>query len=118
MGMTGIVTSWMVSLVAASMKIVQTYPSTLPITEAMIGTGPVRICFRPLEQQATKAAFLGAGIIRRIKFLFGHRHSPVKNGAGLMKQSGSVQMKRNDAPAAMENRLGTNAHLPVYLSSI
>lgn len=34
-----------------------------------------------------------------------------------MKQSGSVQMKRNDAPAAMENRLGTNAHLPVYLSS-
>lgn len=24
-----------------------------------------------------------------------------------MKQSGSVQMKRNDVPAAMENRLGT-----------
>lgn len=36
MGMTGIATSWRVSLVAASMKIVQTYPSTLPITEAMI----------------------------------------------------------------------------------
>jgi hypothetical protein len=71
-----------------------------------------------LEQQATKAAFFGAGIIRRIKFLFGHRHSPVKNGAGLMKQSGSVQMKKNGVPAAMENRLGTNAHLPVYLSSI
>lgn len=35
-----------------------------------------------------------------------------------MKQSGSVQMKRNDVHAAMENRLGTNAHLPVYLSSI
>ena len=84
----------------------------------LVGTGPVRICFRPLEQQATKAAFFGAGIIRRIKFLFGHRHSPVKNEAGLMKQFGSVQMKRNDAPAAMENRLGTNAHLPVYLSSI
>ena len=49
---------------------------------------------------------------------YDNRHSPVKNGAGLMKQSGSVQMKRNDAPAAMENRLGTNAHLPVYLSSI
>jgi len=48
----------------------------------------IRICFRPLEQQATKASFFGAGIIRRIKFLFGHRHSPVKNGAGLMKQSG------------------------------
>ena len=30
-----------------------------------------------------------------------------------MKQSGSVQMKRNDVPAAMENRLGTNAHLPI-----
>jgi hypothetical protein len=71
-----------------------------------------------LEQQATKAAFFGAGIIRRIKFLFGHRHSPVKNEAGLMKQSGSVQMKKNGVPAAMENRLGTNAHLPVYLSSI
>ena len=36
MGMTGIATSWRVSLVAASMKIVQTYPSTLPITEAII----------------------------------------------------------------------------------
>lgn len=59
-----------------------------------VGTGPVRICFRPLEQQATKAAFFGAAIIRRIKFLFGHRHSPVKNEAGLMKQSGSVQMKK------------------------
>ena len=35
-----------------------------------------------------------------------------------MKQSGSVQMKKNDVPAAMENRLGTNDHLPVYLSSI
>ncbi len=35
-----------------------------------------------------------------------------------MKQLGSVQMKRNDVPTAMENRLGTNAHLPVYLSSI
>lgn len=34
-----------------------------------------------------------------------------------MKQSGSVQMKKNGVPAAMENRLGTNAHLPVYLSS-
>lgn len=35
-----------------------------------------------------------------------------------MKQLGSVQMKRNDVPAAMENRVGTNAHLPMYLSSI
>ena len=34
-----------------------------------------------------------------------------------MKQLGSVQMKRNDVPTAMENRLGTNAHLPMYLSS-
>ena len=33
-----------------------------------------------------------------------------------MKQLGSVQMKRNDVPTAMENRLGTNAHLPMYLS--
>ena len=35
-----------------------------------------------------------------------------------MKQSGSVQMKKNGVSVAMENRLGTNAHLPVYLSSI
>lgn len=35
-----------------------------------------------------------------------------------MKQLGSVQMKRNDVPAAMKNRVGTNAHLPMYLSSI
>lgn len=35
-----------------------------------------------------------------------------------MKQSGSVQMKKNGVPATMENRLGANAHLPVYLSSI
>lgn len=35
-----------------------------------------------------------------------------------MKQLGSVQMKRNDVPTAMENRLDTNAHLPMYLSSI
>ena len=35
-----------------------------------------------------------------------------------MKQLGSVQMKRNDVPTAMENRLVTNAHLPMYLSSI
>ena len=83
-----------------------------------VGTGPVRICFRPLEQQATKSAFFGAGIIRRIKFLFGHRHSPVKNEAGLMKQTGSVRTNGNNVPVAMENRLGTNAHLPVYLSSI
>lgn len=76
-----------------------------------VGTGPVRICFRPLEQQATKAAFFGAGIIRRIKFLFGHRHSPVKNGAGLMKQLGSDEKKWSTC--TMENRLGTNAHLPI-----
>ena len=38
-----------------------------------------------------------------------------RNGAGLMKQSGSVQMKKNGVPAAMENLLGTNAHLPVCL---
>lgn len=35
-----------------------------------------------------------------------------------MKQLGSVQMKRNDVPTAMENCVGTNAHLPMYLSSI
>ena len=35
-----------------------------------------------------------------------------------MKQLGSVQMKRNDVPTAMENRVGTNAHLPMYLCSI
>ena len=78
-----------------------------------VGTGPVRICFRPLEQQATKAAFFGVGIIRRIKFLFGHRHSPVKNEAGLMKQLGSVRMKGNGVLDTMENCLGTNAHLPI-----
>ena len=36
LGSTGIATSWMVSLMAASMKIVQTYPNMLPITAAMI----------------------------------------------------------------------------------
>ena len=35
-----------------------------------------------------------------------------------MKQLGSVRMKGNGVLDTMENRLGTNAHLPVYLSSI
>ncbi len=35
-----------------------------------------------------------------------------------MKQTGSVRINGNDVPAVMENRLGTNDHLPVYLSSI
>jgi len=35
-----------------------------------------------------------------------------------MKQTGSVRTNGNDVPTAMENRLGTNAHLLVYLSSI
>lgn len=30
-----------------------------------------------------------------------------------MKQLGSVRMKRNGVPDTMENRLGTNAHLPI-----
>lgn len=35
-----------------------------------------------------------------------------------MKQTGSVRTNGNDVPTAMENRVGTNAHLPMYLSSI
>ena len=35
-----------------------------------------------------------------------------------MKQLGSVQMKRNDVPTAMENRVGTNAHLPPLVGTV
>ena len=30
-----------------------------------------------------------------------------------MKQTGSVRTNGNNVPVAMENRLGTNAHLPI-----
>jgi DNA-directed RNA polymerase specialized sigma subunit len=86
--------------------------------QAQFSTYAKKVVKNGLLSYCRKICSQGQHISRRIKFLFGHRHSPVKNKAGLMKQSGLVQMKRNDVPAAMENRLGTNAHLPVYLSSI